>query len=104
MEKKNLQAVANEESPVLPPAETPAPDSTKVVTVEVPNIAPVQVATASESMTLLQKVFIPQTPLLIHNLHIQNHRRNHPNFQNRHLQTLCKIAFYIYFCILLFHS
>ena len=33
-ERKNMQAVENAVRPVLPPAETPAPDSTKVVTVE----------------------------------------------------------------------
>ena len=36
--------------PVRPPSATPALDSTKVVTVEVPQMAPVQVAMASESM------------------------------------------------------
>ena len=49
---RNRHAVVNEVRPVLPPAETPAPDSTKVVTVEVPSIAPAQVATASEIMIL----------------------------------------------------
>ena len=36
----------------MPPAATPAEDSTNVVTVEVPSIAPVQVAIASASIAL----------------------------------------------------
>ena len=40
----------NEASPVLPPAATPALTSLKVVTVEVPQIAPIVVAIASESI------------------------------------------------------
>ena len=46
--RKNITAVTRAVRPVLPPAATPAPDSTKVVTVEVPRIAPVQVAMESE--------------------------------------------------------
>ena len=38
IERKNMQAVVKEVRPVRPPAETPAPDSTKVVTVEVPEL------------------------------------------------------------------
>ena len=53
MESKNKIAVVNAVKPVLPPAETPAPDSTKVVTVEVPSIAPAAVAIESDSMILL---------------------------------------------------
>ena len=45
--------------PVLPPAATPAEDSTNVVTVEVPNIAPVVVATASASMHLFMLRGLP---------------------------------------------
>ena len=40
---KNIAAVTIAERPVLPPTATPAEDSTKVVTVEVPQTAPVQV-------------------------------------------------------------
>ena len=42
--------VTVEVSPVLPPAAIPEVDSTKVVTVEVPKIAPIDVAKASASM------------------------------------------------------
>ena len=49
--KKN-SAVNIEESPVRPPSATPAEDSTKVVTVEVPQTAPVVVAIASASIAL----------------------------------------------------
>ena len=42
--------VTSEVKPVLPPATTPDEDSTKVVTVEVPAMAPVQVAIASASI------------------------------------------------------
>ena len=42
IERPNKIAVVNAVNPVLPPAEIPAPDSTKVVTVEVPNNAPLQ--------------------------------------------------------------
>ena len=47
---KNIAAVAIEERPVRPPSATPAEDSTNVVTVEVPQAAPTQVAQASASM------------------------------------------------------
>ena len=46
---KNRTATTKEVNPVLPPSATPAEDSTKVVTVEVPSIAPVQVAIESHS-------------------------------------------------------
>ena len=49
---KNSAAVAMEARPVRPPSATPAEDSTNVVTVEVPQTAPQQVATASASMAL----------------------------------------------------
>lgn len=49
--KKN-SAVNIEERPVRPPSATPAEDSTKVVTVEVPQTAPVVVAIASASIAL----------------------------------------------------
>ena len=45
MDNKNKMATTSAVKPVFPPAATPAPDSTKVVTVEVPKIAPVHVAT-----------------------------------------------------------
>lgn len=44
---KKSAAVAMAARPVLPPSATPAEDSTNVVTVEVPQIAPVVVAMAS---------------------------------------------------------
>ena len=49
---KNSAPVTMEDKPVLPPSATPAEDSTKVVTVEVPHTAPQVVATASASMAL----------------------------------------------------
>ena len=52
MENKNNIAVVNAVKPVLPPAEIPAPDSTKVVTVEAPIKAPATVATESATMIL----------------------------------------------------
>ena len=56
---KNIAAVKTEERPVLPPSAMPAEDSTKVVTVEVPQTAPKHVAAASantrqEFMSLLR--------------------------------------------------
>ena len=47
MEIRNMTAVTTAERPVLPPAATPAEDSTKVVVVEVPRTAPAVVATES---------------------------------------------------------
>ena len=47
MEIKNNTAVTSAVSPVLPPANTPAEDSTNVVVVDVPNTAPALVAIAS---------------------------------------------------------
>ena len=52
MAMKKSAAVAMAARPVLPPSATPAEDSTNVVTVEVPQIAPVVVAMASASMAL----------------------------------------------------
>ena len=49
---KNRAAVTIEDRPVRPPSATPAEDSTNVVTVDVPQIAPQQVAMASASMAL----------------------------------------------------
>ena len=46
---KNNTPVVTAVNPVLPPATTPALDSTKVVTVEVPRTAPTEVATASDN-------------------------------------------------------
>ena len=43
----NRIATTKDVKPVLPPSATPAEDSTNVVTVEVPKIAPVQVAIES---------------------------------------------------------
>ena len=47
VETRKSIAVVSAVSPVLPPAPTPAADSTKVVVVDVPNTAPEAVATAS---------------------------------------------------------
>ena len=49
IEAKNSTAVVIAVRPVLPPAATPAEDSTNVVVVEVPNTAPPVVAIASAS-------------------------------------------------------
>ena len=50
---KNKIAVTKDDIPVFPPAAIPVPDSTNVVTVEVPKHAPVTVATESEIIILL---------------------------------------------------
>ena len=49
----NKIAVDQAVKPVLPPAAIPEPDSTNVVTVEVPKTAPAQVAIESDSIILL---------------------------------------------------
>ena len=59
IDNKNNADVVSAVSPVLPPAATPVPDSTKVVTVEVPSIAPAQVAIESESIILLKFMGLP---------------------------------------------
>ena len=51
--------VTKEVKPVLPPATTPEEDSTNVVTVEVPAIAPVQVAIASASIIFSIRIGVP---------------------------------------------
>ena len=48
IESRKSTAVVSAVSPVLPPAATPAEDSTKVVVVDVPRTAPAEVATASD--------------------------------------------------------
>ena len=50
IDNKNNKEVTKDEKPVFPPAAIPAPDSTKVVTVEVPIIAPAQVAIESAAI------------------------------------------------------
>ena len=47
IDSTNSTAAVTEVRPVLPPAATPAEDSTNVVVVEVPRTAPAVVATAS---------------------------------------------------------
>ena len=47
VEMRNRNAVVKAVRPVLPPAATPAEDSTKVVVVEVPRTAPAEVAIES---------------------------------------------------------
>ena len=59
MEIRNRTAVVKAVRPVLPPAATPAEDSTKVVVVEVPNTAPAEVATASASSAGLMAGSLP---------------------------------------------
>lgn len=56
---KNIAAVKTEERPVLPPSAMPAEDSTKVVTVEVPQTAPKHVAAASANMALFMLGTLP---------------------------------------------
>ena len=48
MAPRNMTAVTRLVSPVLPPSAIPALDSTTVVTVDVPTIAPASVETASD--------------------------------------------------------
>ena len=50
LQQRKRHPVVNEESPVLPPSATPDDDSTKVVTVDVPHIAPTHVAIASDNI------------------------------------------------------
>ena len=59
IESKNNSDVVSAVIPVLPPAATPVPDSTNVVTVDVPRIAPVQVAMESDIITLLKRIGLP---------------------------------------------
>ena len=47
MQARNMKAAVRAVRPVRPPASTPEADSTKVVTVEVPQQAPAMVPTAS---------------------------------------------------------
>ena len=49
---KNSAAVAIEARPVRPPSATPAEDSTKVVTVDVPQTEPQQVAMEAPGLTM----------------------------------------------------
>ena len=49
IESRNRTPVVSAVRPVRPPADTPEADSTYVVVVEVPRIAPAEVAIASES-------------------------------------------------------
>ena len=49
MQARNSTPVVRAVRPVRPPASTPEADSTKVVTVEVPQQAPATVPTASDS-------------------------------------------------------
>ena len=51
MASRNRNPVTTEDKPVRPPAATPAEDSTQAVVVEVPNMAPAEVAMASVSRT-----------------------------------------------------
>ncbi len=53
-ESKNIIAVTIAVTPVLPPSTTPVLDSTNVVTVDVPSIAPTVVPTASAKRACLQ--------------------------------------------------
>ena len=57
-------AVASAVIPVRPPSAIPAPLSTKVVTVEVPQTAPTEVATASASMASLMWRTLPSLSII----------------------------------------
>ena len=57
----NIPAVTRDVRPVLPPAMMPDDDSTNVVTVEVPNIAPTVVPTASLMRALPQFGIFPSS-------------------------------------------
>ena len=56
---RNNAAVTKAVRPVLPPSATPEADSTNVVTVEVPSIAPVQVAIESQSIDFSMPIGSP---------------------------------------------
>ncbi|MPN13628.1 hypothetical protein SDC9_160950 [bioreactor metagenome] len=60
----NNAAVTTEVSPVLPPSNTPAALSTYVVTVDVPSIAPAEVATASANKALLTLGSLPSLSIM----------------------------------------
>ena len=71
--------------PVLPPAATPAEDSTKVVVVEVPRTAPAEVATASAisagfiagSLPSLSSIFaFVLTPIIVPSVSKRSTKRN----------------------------
>ena len=58
-ERRKKPAVTIAVTPVLPPSTTPVEDSTKVVTVDVPSIAPTVVPTASAKRASLQLGIVP---------------------------------------------
>ena len=58
---RNRIPVVTAVRPVLPPTATPEALSTKVVTVEVPSIAPAVVPTASDSRACLQLGMVPSS-------------------------------------------
>ena len=58
---KNITAQDTDVSPVRPPSATPAEDSTNVVTVEVPQTAPAQVAMASASIAFSMRGTLPSS-------------------------------------------
>ena len=59
IETKNNNPVTIDESPVLPPSDTPAELSTNVVVVEVPRTAPAEVAIASARRACLIRGSFP---------------------------------------------
>ena len=66
IDKKNNIAVVQAVNPVLPPASTPAVDSTKEVTVEVPRIPPitVPVESATNACSILSNSPFSSTKLM----------------------------------------
>lgn len=67
IDKKNNIAVVQAVNPVLPPASTPAVDSTKEVTVEVPRIPPitVPVESATNACSILSNSPFSSTKLVL---------------------------------------
>ena len=63
-ERRKKKAVTTAVTPVLPPSTTPVEDSTKVVTVEVPSIAPTVVPTASAKRASLQLGIVPSSLII----------------------------------------
>ena len=76
--KKNT-AVDTAARPVRPPSATPAEDSTKVVTVEVPHTAPTVVATASENIAFSKLGILPS---FVNKLPREHAPYNVPNVSN----------------------
>lgn len=85
IDSRNSTAVVRAVRPVLPPAATPAEDSTKVVVVDVPSTAPADVATASAisaglmagSLPSLSSIFaFVLTPMIVPRVSKRSTKRN----------------------------